>query len=314
MMSNNSAFVFPGQGSQSVGMLDSVKSKFSEVSALTTEASDILGYDIASLIADGPAERLNETEYTQVAMLVSDVIFYRIIQKYRPQHPIAMAGHSLGEYAALVCANALKFSDAIKLVADRGRIMQETIPKGKGAMAAVIGLDEASIEKICRESSNHSGQVVAANYNAVGQIVIAGHTNAVRKAVEAAEKSGAKMAVIIPVSVPCHCPLLEPAAHEFSKTLAKTPFQPPEFPVLSNIDAIAYTDEQDIRERLTRQLYMPVQWVATINVFTEIEIDTVIECGPGKTLSGLIKRIDRKIKLKSAVDILNDVADTRICS
>ena len=305
VMSENIAIVFPGQGSQSLGMLDSLSQKNKKVSLLLEEASSALSYDVAKLISEGPIEKLNQTEYTQVAMLVADVSYYCALQDANYTSPLVMAGHSLGEYAALVCAESLSFSDAVTLVSLRGKTMQKTIPQGSGAMADVIGMKDSDLETVCKASSNTNEQVVPANYNAIGQTVIAGHVNAVNKAISLACESGAMMAKILPVSVPCHCSLLKPAADLFSSLLDEVEFKSPIVPVLSNIDACPYTDSSDIRQRLTNQLFQPVQWVNTIKAFSSMGIEKVIECGPGKTLSGLIKRTDKSLKPLLASDIIN---------
>ncbi|MCC5792506.1 MAG: ACP S-malonyltransferase [Legionellaceae bacterium] len=304
-MHNHLAVVFPGQGSQFVGMLDGIIPRYSRSQKLLAEASEVVGYEVSKLIAEGPEETLHQTEYTQVAMLVSDVIFFRFLQEKNNWHIRAMAGHSLGEYAALVCADVLSFSDAVHLVSRRGQLMQNTVPAGEGAMAAIIGLGDAEVEVLCRQSSHDDLQVSAANYNSPGQIVIAGHRQAVQSAIIAAEKAGARMAKLIPVSVPCHCPLLETAASYFRDELDKVSLRAPAYPVLSNIDAMPYGDSEDIRKRLVQQLYRPVQWVKTIEKLVDCGVDHIIECGPGKTLTGLIKRINREIRVESATQLVD---------
>lgn len=302
-MSKNVAIVFPGQGSQFLGMLNTLIQRNSiKVLQLLDEASEAVSYDVAKLISDGPIERLNQTEFTQVAMLAADVAYYHALLDAGYSTPSLMAGHSLGEYAALVCAQSLSFTDAVKLVSFRGKTMQQTIPQGVGAMAAIIGMDTEALEEICAKASNESEQVVLANFNAKGQTVVAGHVNAVNKAVVWASDSGAVLAKIIPVSVPCHCSLLRPASEIFASALAKVSFEPPAVPVLSNIDANAYLDAEDIKQRLASQLYEPVQWVNTIKAFSSRGIDEIIECGPGRTLLGLIKRTDKSFTLSSASD------------
>ncbi|RUR12148.1 ACP S-malonyltransferase [Legionella sp. km772] len=291
----NTAFVFPGQGSQSIGMLSDFLPQYPIVTDLFAEASDALGYDLWHLIQNGPEEKLNQTEYTQVAMLTADVAIYRLLMKEGAPQPQLMAGHSLGEYAALVCADALSLSDAVRLVAQRGQVMQNAIPLGLGAMAAIVGLSDQQVNDLCISASVANEQVTPANYNAIGQVVIAGHTPAVQRAIALAEEAGARLAKIIPVSVPCHCPLLMEAAELFAESLAATPFKRPAIDVISNVDLSIYYSAEHIRERLKEQLYSPVRWVETIQLFKNRGIAQLIECGPGKVLSGLTKRIERSL-------------------
>lgn len=301
----NTAFVFPGQGSQSIGMLSDFLPQYPIVTDIFSEASDALGYDLWHLIQNGPEARLNQTEYTQVAMLTADVAVYRLLMKEGVPQPQLMAGHSLGEYAALVCADAVSLSDAVRLVAQRGQVMQNAIPLGVGAMAAVVGLEDQQVNDICVKASQPHEQVTPANYNAIGQVVIAGHTPAVQRAIVLAEEAGARLAKIIPVSVPCHCPLLTEAAELFAESLALVPFKSPAIDVISNVDLSIYYSAEHIRERLKEQLYSPVRWVETIQFFKNREITQIIECGPGKVLSGLTKRIERSLNAMCIYDTIS---------
>ncbi len=301
----NTAFVFPGQGSQSIGMLSDFLPQYPIVTDLFAEASDVLAYDLWHLVQSGPEDKLNQTEYTQVAMLTADVAIYRLLMQEGVPQPQLMAGHSLGEYAALVCANALSLSDAINLVARRAQVMQNAIPLGLGAMAAIVGLEDQQVNDLCIKASQPDEQVTPANYNAIGQVVIAGHTPAVHRAILLAEEAGARLAKIIPVSVPCHCPLLTEAAELFAESLASVPFKSPAIDVISNVDLSIYYSAEHIRDRLKEQLYSPVRWVETIQFFKNREINLLIECGPGKVLSGLAKRIERSLNTISIYDTIS---------
>lgn len=287
-MDQKLAIIFPGQGSQSVGMLNAWQASHpATVNAACTEASNILGYDIAQLIAND-ADKLNQTAYTQPAMLTAGVIAWRIRQELGAQQPCILAGHSLGEYTALVCANALYFADGIKLVAKRGELMQKAVAPGTGAMAAILGLDLEQVKNICMQAK---GLVQAANINAPGQIVIAGLSEFVEKAIEIAKLSGAKRAIMLPVSVPSHCDLMRPAAEEFVSYLANIHWQAPQIPVLHNYDIATHNDAASMCTVLEKQLYNPVRWVETIEYFVQNGISEIIECGPGNVLTGLTKRI-----------------------
>jgi [acyl-carrier-protein] S-malonyltransferase len=288
------AFVFPGQGSQSLGMLNELNTQYPAVQDTFTCVSDALGYDVWQLIQTGPIEQLNQTEYTQVAMLTADVAVYRVLEQYGLDARIS-AGHSLGEYAALVAANAIHLSDAAKLVQARGRLMQENVPLGHGAMAAIVGLTDAQVEQICHQVSTKTEQVSPANYNAIGQVVIAGHTPAVQAAMAEAETMGARLAREIPVSVPCHCALLSDAALKFKDVLKETPFKSPSRAVMSNVDLSIHDQPDTMRNLLAEQLYRPVRWVETVQAMKQAGITQIIECGPGGVLAGLTKRIDRAI-------------------
>lgn len=301
----NTAFVFPGQGSQSIGMLSDFLPQYPIVTDLFTEASDAIGYDLWQLIQHGPEDKLNQTEYTQVAMLTADVAVYQLLRQEGVQQPQIMAGHSLGEYAALVCAEAVSLTDAVGLVSLRGQIMQQAVPLGLGAMAAVVGLTDEQVNEICIKASTLIEKVTPANYNAIGQVVIAGHSPAVERAILLADEEGARIAKIIPVSVPCHCSLLTEAANLFEEGLASVNFKSPTIDVISNVDLSIYNSPQHIRDKLKEQLYSPVRWVEIIQLFKARGVDLVVECGPGKVLNGLTKRIERTLKTVSIYDTIS---------
>ena len=295
------AFVFPGQGSQSLGMLAELAVSHATVQSTFTEASDVLGYDLWQLVQQGPEAELNNTTKTQPALLASSVATWRVWNELSQVQPVMMAGHSLGEYSALVCSGALNFTDAIQLVADRGAYMQDAVPAGIGSMAAVLGLEDGQIEAVCDEAAQ--GQIVsAANYNSSGQVVIAGHKEAVERAVELAKAAGAKRSVILPVSVPSHCALMQKAADRFAERLNTVDFEQPKIPVLHNVDATERSDAREIKLALQDQLCQPVRWVETIQKMVSKDINTIVECGPGKVLSGLIKRIDRSLNIFPVFD------------
>ncbi|WP_269532619.1 ACP S-malonyltransferase [Chitinimonas sp. BJYL2] len=293
------AFVFPGQGSQAVGMLNAF-AHLPEVVATLAEASEALGQDVAALIADGPKEALDATVNTQPAMLVAGVATYRAWLAQGGRVPDVLAGHSLGEYSALVAAGSISFADAVKLVRLRAEAMQSAVPAGEGAMAAILGLDDDAIRAACAEAAQ--GEVVeAVNFNSPGQVVIAGAKTAVDRACEACKARGAKRALPLPVSVPSHCALMKPAAEKLATALAGIEIKAPAIPVIHNADVAAYTDAAQIRDALARQLFSPVRWVETVQYFGANGVTLVAECGPGKVLAGLNKRI---------VDGLNAVALT----
>ncbi|MDU5781791.1 MAG: ACP S-malonyltransferase [Pantoea sp.] len=284
------AFVFPGQGSQTVGMLSELAATYPLVEATFREASDALGYDLWQLVSAGPAEELNKTWQTQPALLAASVAIYRVWQQQGGAQPALMAGHSLGEYSALVCAGVLDFADAIKLVELRGKLMQEAVPEGTGAMQAIIGLDDASIRKACEESAQ--GQVVSpVNFNSPGQVVIAGNKEAVERAGAACKAAGAKRALPLPVSVPSHCALMKPAADKLAVALEEIAFNAPSVPVVNNVDVKCESDAAAIRHALVRQLYSPVRWTESVEFMASQGVTQLLEMGPGKVLTGLTKRI-----------------------
>lgn len=295
------AFVFPGQGSQSVGMLKDLADNFSEVSSTFQEASDALGYDLWSLIQEGPADKLNSTDVTQPAMLASGVATWRAWQAKGGAIPAVMAGHSLGEYTALVCAGSLTFVDAVKLVSQRGKFMMEAVPAGTGAMAAILGMDDDAVRQVCLDAAE--GDVLeAVNYNSPGQVVVAGHKSAIERVTVLAKEKGAKRALELPVSVPSHCALMKPAAEKLASVLNDISISTPTIPVINNVDVLTATTELDIKEALTRQLFSPVRWVETIEKMSADGVDKVVECGPGKVLVGLNKRINKSMASAALVD------------
>lgn len=288
------AMVFPGQGSQSVGMLAELAAAFPAVEKTFAEASAVLDYDLWERVQQGPGELLNQTACTQPAMLTAGVATWRCWQSRSELVPALMAGHSLGEYTALVCAGALEFADAVRLVAKRGQYMQGAVPEGSGAMAAILGLEDDQIIAICERAAE--GDVVSAvNFNSPGQVVIAGHTAAVQRAMELAKQAGAKRALPLPVSVPSHCALMRPAAERFADDIASVVIQAPLVPVLHNVDVEAHQSAEAIRDALVRQLYSPVRWVETVRTMQAGGVTTVLEMGPGKVLAGLNKRIEKSM-------------------
>lgn len=289
------AFVFPGQGSQAVGMLSEWAAENDLVRATFQEASDALGHDLWTLSQQGPAEELDRTDRTQPALLTASVALWRLWREHGGPSPALMAGHSLGEYSALVCAGALDFPDAVRLVADRGRFMQEAVAEGEGAMAAILGLDAEPLAELCRTAAQ--GAVVEpVNFNAPGQIVIAGNREAVGRAIEAAQQAGAKRAMELPVSVPSHCSLMRPAAERLRERLDEVPLTLPDTPVLHNRTVDVCGDVACIRTRLVEQLDGPVRWSESVQALVGRGATRIAECGPGKVLSGLIRRIDRSVQ------------------
>jgi len=288
------AFVFPGQGSQKVGMLAELAATYPLVKQTFEEASDLLGYDLWQLSQSGPEETLNQTDKTQPALLAAGVAVWRVWQQQGGSPPAMMAGHSFGEYTALVCAGALEFKEAVSLAEARGRFMQAAVPPGQGAMAAILGLEEAKLQDICLEVAQ--GQVVTAvNFNAPSQTVIAGHAPAVERAIAKAKTTGAKKAVLLPVSVPAHCSLMQPAAEQMAERLAQVQIQSPKIPVVHNVDVSTKIQPAEIRQALVAQLCQPVRWVETIQLMANHGITKLYECGPGKILVGLNKRIARSM-------------------
>lgn len=303
MINNTLGIVFPGQGAQSVGMLADMASEFKEVQQTFGQASDVLGYDLWKLVQQGPAEELGQTQHTQPALLAASYAIWQILQSHHSVQPALLAGHSLGEYTALVCAKALDFCDGIKLVAARGQYMQEAVAVGVGAMAAIVGLEDEAVAKLCQQAIESSDEVLApANFNSLGQVVIAGHKAPVERAIALAQTQGAKLAMLIPVSVPSHCQLMQAAAVRLSALLETIPLHHPQIAILNNVDVKPYNSVDEIRDGLVRQLYSPVRWVDTIQTFVKAGITQIIECGPGKVLTGLNKRIDKNLQLFSTAD------------
>ncbi|OYW39663.1 MAG: [acyl-carrier-protein] S-malonyltransferase [Hydrogenophilales bacterium 12-61-10] len=300
------AFVFPGQGSQSVGMMQGWGER-PDVRATFTEASDALGQDLWAMVADGPIELLNQTVNTQPAMLAADIAAWRVWQAAGGATPALLAGHSLGEYAALVAAGALGFADAIRLVRFRAEAMQAAVPDGVGAMAAILGMEDDAVRAVCSEAA--AGEVVeAVNFNSPGQVVIAGNKAAVERAMVLAKEKGAKRALPLPVSVPSHSSLMLPAAEKLLAHLQGVTIAMPLIPVLHNTDVHSQADADAIRLALARQLHTPVRWVETVQALKAAGIDRVIECGPGKVLAGLNKRIDDSLPAVALVDETSLVA------
>lgn len=285
------ALVFPGQGSQAVGMLAELAREFPQVEQTFAEASAVLGYDLWRLIQDGPDSELQLTAVTQPAMLSAGVAVWRVWQAAGGPSPALMAGHSLGEYSALVCAGALPFGQAVQLVRQRGEFMQQAVPVGQGAMAAVLGLERAAVEAACAAAARPDETVAVANYNAPLQSVIAGHAAAVARAAAAAQDAGAKRVVPLPVSAPFHCSLMRPAADALAPALGAASIRSPDVPVINNVDVSVVNDPAAIREALIRQIYSPVRWVELIEAMRARGVSHVVECGPGKVLAGLTKRI-----------------------
>lgn len=289
-MTQQLAVFFPGQGSQAVGMLDALAESHPSVKHTFEEASDALGRDLWSLVGQGPKEDLDRTENTQPAMLAAGVAVWRVWQQSGGRPATVMAGHSLGEYAALVAAGALGFADGIRLAADRARFMQDAVPAGEGAMAAVLGLEDARVVALCAEQVQ--GDVLSAvNFNSPGQVVIAGSAAAVARAIDAAKAAGAKRALPLPVSVPSHCALMRPAAERLAERLADVALAVPSVPVIHNVNVAPAGDVESLRRLLVEQLYSPVRWVETVASVAAQGVTTALECGPGKVLTGLNKRI-----------------------
>ena len=286
------AMVFPGQGSQSQGMQADLAAAHNSVKETYAEASEILGYDLWRLVQDGPSERLAETVVTQPAMLTAGYAAWLVWQQEGGKTPSHMAGHSLGEYTALVCAGSLSFADAVKLVKKRSELMQAAVPVGVGAMAAIIGLDDDAVCAVCEDASG-IGVAEAVNFNCPGQVVIAGHKDAVDRAISLVEEAGARRAILLPVSVPSHSSLMIEAGAKLAEELASVEFSAPDITVINATDTSPYTDANDIRLRLSLQVHKPVQWVATIQAMLEAGATSIVECGPGKVLAGLSRRINR---------------------
>ena len=297
------AMVFPGQGSQTVGMLAELAEQFPVVIETFKQASDVLGYDLWALTQQGPAEELNKTWQTQPALLAASVAIYRVWQQQYPNlKPEVMAGHSLGEYSALVCAGAMDFQDAIKLVELRGKLMQQAVPEGTGAMYAIIGLDNESIIKACNEAAQ--GEVVSAvNFNSPGQVVISGAKAAVERAAAACKEAGAKRALPLAVSVPSHCALMKPAADQLAVSLESIAVKTPETAVINNVDVKTENEAEAIRHALVRQLYSPVRWTETVEKMATSGVEILVEIGPGKVLTGLTSRIVKELSAAAVNDV-----------
>lgn len=299
------AMVFPGQGSQAVGMLADLATAFPVVEETFKQASDVLGYDLWDLVQNGTAKELGQTQRTQPALLAASVAIYRVWQqKYPELKPAMMAGHSLGEYCALVCAGVLDFQDAIKLVELRGNAMQQAVPAGSGAMYAIIGLDNEAIMNACEQAQADVGEIVSAvNFNSSGQVVIAGTKTAAEKAAELCKAAGAKRVLPLAVSVPSHCALMKPAAEKLAQALQNITLNPPLVPVINNVDVAIEKDAQAIRDALVRQLYNPVRWTETVEKIAQSGVTTLYEMGPNKVLTGLTSRIVKDLTAKAVNDV-----------
>lgn len=299
------AMVFPGQGSQAVGMLAELATQFPVVEQTFAQASEVLGYDLWNLVQNGTAEELGQTQKTQPALLAASVAIYRVWQeKYPDQKPAVMSGHSLGEYSALVCAGVLDFQDAIKLVELRGNAMQQAVPAGTGAMYAIIGLDNDAIINACAQAAAETGEVVSAvNFNSPGQVVIAGTKVAAEKAGALCKEAGAKRALPLAVSVPSHCALMKPAADKLAEALANITLSVPTTPVINNVDVAVETDADAIRNALVRQLYSPVRWTETVEKMAQDGVTALYEIGPGKVLTGLAGRIVKELSAQAVNDV-----------
>ncbi|HAS8562316.1 ACP S-malonyltransferase [Vibrio vulnificus] len=296
------AIVFPGQGSQAVGMLADLGEQYEIVKQTFAQASEALGYDLWTLVQNGPAEDLNQTFRTQPALLASSVAIWRVWQELGLAQPENLAGHSLGEYSALVCAGVIDFQEAIKLVELRGQLMQEAVPAGTGAMYAIIGLDDEAIAKACEEAAQ--GDVVSpVNFNSPGQVVIAGSKDAVERAGALCKEAGAKRALPLPVSVPSHCALMKPAAEKLAVALESIEFKAPQLPVINNVDVVAETDPAKIKDALVRQLYSPVRWTESVELMSSQGVEKLLEMGPGKVLTGLTKRIVKSLEAAAVNDV-----------
>ncbi|HMB58500.1 MAG TPA: ACP S-malonyltransferase [Xanthomonadales bacterium] len=300
---SNLAFVFPGQGSQAVGMLAEIADSHPEVQQTFAQASEILGRDLWQMTVEGPAEILGQTQNTQPLVLTAGYAMWRVWCKTSDIRPALMAGHSLGEYTALTCAGALAFEDAVAIVEKRALYMQEAVPAGEGAMAAILGLDGEQLNTICADAAQQE-VVSPVNYNAPGQIVIAGNASAVGRAIEAAKAAGAKRAMPLPVSVPSHCALMLPASERLAESLANVSLQAPAIPVIQNVDVTSHSQVDDIKARLVEQLHQPVRWIETVEKLHASGVENVVECGPGKVLCGLNKRIVKALQCSP----LNDPA------
>lgn len=294
------ACVFPGQGSQSVGMLADLAAQYPVVAETFAEASQVLGYDLWQLVQQDEEGKLNQTQVTQPALLAASVAVWRVMQQSVSTKPDYLAGHSLGEYSALVCSGALAFKDGIKLVEARGNFMQQAVPAGAGAMYAIIGLDDDKVIQACHQAAEEVDEVVSAvNFNSPGQVVIAGTTGAAQKAADLCKEAGAKRALPLAVSAPSHCALMQPAAEKLAVMLEDIEISTPTIPVVNNVDVATPTSAEEIKQALVRQLYCPVRWTETVQFLVNEGVDTAYETGPGKVLAGLIKRIDRSVNAAS---------------
>lgn len=311
MTTQQLAFVFPGQGSQKVGMLAEMAARFPVVEQTFAEASEVLGYDLWALVQNGPQEELNLTERTQPMLLTASVALWRVWSEQGGAKPTMLAGHSLGEWSALVCSGVVAFADAVRLVQQRGKFMQEAVPAGQGAMAAVLGLDDDKIMAICAEASGDE-VVSAVNFNSPGQVVIAGHAGAVDRAVPLLKAAGAKRAMPLPVSAPFHTSLMQPAADRLAEQILATPFNAPTIPVVHNVTAATESSPEAIKQLMIKQISAPVLWSDCARTMADAGVTLLVECGPGKVLAGLAKRIDARLSacnLEAPADLDKALAD-----
>lgn len=310
-MKNNLAFVFPGQGSQKLGMLSELSEKYPMVRTTFAEASDVLHYDLWHMVQQGSEEDITLTERTQPLLLTASVAVWRIWQQEGGASPALMVGHSLGEWSALVCSGVVAFHDAVRLVRNRGAYMQDAVPRGEGAMAAILGLEDQLIKEICAQACEGQ-EVTAVNFNSPGQVVIAGNTAAVERAIEGCKAAGAKRAMPLPVSAPFHTALMKPAADRLATDILDTDFSAPEVLIVHNVNAKTEPDPERIKQLMIEQIFMPVRWVDCVNTLVSSGIDTVVECGAGKVLGGLCKRIDPSLTAYATEDsdnLIKSLAD-----
>ena len=306
---SNLAFVFPGQGSQSVGMMAELAQQQPLIGETFAEASAALGYDLLDLVLNGPAEKLNQTDKTQPAILTASIALWRLWQAEGGAQPAFVAGHSLGEYSALVAAGCLSLADAVKLVELRGQLMQEAVPAGQGGMAAILGLEDDVVRAVCAEAAQ--GEVVSAvNFNAPGQVVIAGSAAAVERAIAGCKEKGAKRAMALPVSVPSHCDLMRPAAEKFAAAVEAIDWQAPQIAIVQNVSAAAPASLDELKRDLLAQLYSPVRWVESVQALAAAGVAELVECGPGKVLAGLNKRCAKGVNTQN-LDTPDAFAATR---
>ncbi len=313
MQNSKLAFVFPGQGSQKIGMLAELAEAYPVVEQTFDEASDVLDYDLWKLVQQGSQEDINLTETTQPLLLSASVAIWRIWQQLQGAAPVAVAGHSLGEWSALVCAGVVDFSAAVNLVRLRGAYMQTAVPAGQGAMAAILGLDDAQIADCCAQASEGE-EVAAVNFNAPGQVVIAGVNAAVDRAIAVCKEAGAKRAMALPVSAPFHTMLMKPAAERLASDIAAVTFNAPQIPLVHNVHAQTESDPEVIKTLMIEQIYSPVRWVDCIRALQSQGVELAVECGPGKVLCGLSKRIDKTLQMRasdSVADLQSAVADAQ---
>ena len=303
------AWVFPGQGSQNLGMLSELASKYAIIQETFAQASEALGYDLWEVVQNDE-QKLNQTHITQPALLAASYAIYKLLLEKEHSQPLFLAGHSLGEYSALVCAGVIGFSDAVKLVEARGQFMQQAVPAGTGAMFAIIGLDDDKVVMSCQQAQDETNEVVAAvNFNSPGQIVIAGNKGAAEAAANLCKEQGAKRTLPLAVSVPSHCALMRPAAEQLESLLTYIQFHKPNIPVINNVN-VAYPDDPDaIKKALVEQLYSPVRWTETVTMLAELGVETLLEVGPGKVLTGLTKRIDKRLSCTAinSIDSVNSL-------